>query len=67
MLPGAVEKQPRSLYAYPDDFAMLDRADDPSARFHMRQQVLNAVRLGADNQNSDASPGHILLVLDAPV
>jgi hypothetical protein len=33
----------------------------------MRQQVLNAVRLGADNQNSDASPGHILLVLDAPV
>ena len=40
---------PRPLCAYSHDFAMLDRADDPSARLHMRQQVLNAVRLGADN------------------
>jgi len=46
---------------------MLDRADNHSTRFHMRQQVLNAVRLGADNQNSDATPRHILLELDASI
>jgi hypothetical protein len=56
---------PWSSFANPSHFARLDRTHDRSTRIQVRQQILKAVRSGADNQNRDTAAGQILLVLEA--